>query len=229
MTASWLPLAADYTRFAQSGRSAFWGTAIGYLVPHAWLYALGAFLLVSHGLGAVGDLSGLVVAVAAGGIGSALALVALTADETDEPFANVYSASVSIQNVAPLVPQRISILVVTALAMVGALAVDLVRYEVFLFLLGSAFVPLFGVLAADYALGAARAVAVRWSGLVAWAGGFAAYQWLQPTGPEWWTELVGRAPESGAFAIGASLPSFAVAFVLYAGLRSAVALRPARA
>ena len=220
MAASWLPLAADYTRFARSRRGAFWGTAVGYFVPHVWLFALGALLLLSKGLGGVGDLSGLLVAVAAGGIGSALALFALTVDETDEPFANVYSASVSLQNLFPSASQRVLVVAVAAVATLGALAIDLVQYEVFLFLLGSAFVPLFGVLAADFTLGAARAVAVRWSGLAAWVAGFAVYHWIQPTGPEQWTSLIGSAPEAGSLAIGASLPSFAVAFVLYAGLRA---------
>jgi nucleobase:cation symporter-1, NCS1 family len=225
MAASWLPLAADYTRFARTSRSAFWGTAIGYFVPHVWLYALGALLLVSRGLGAVGDLSALIVAVAAGGFAAALALLALTVDETDEPFANVYSAAVSVQNVVPRASQRLVIVVVSAVATLGALAIDLVRYEIFLFLLGSAFVPLFGVLAADFLLGAARPVAVRWSGIAAWTLGFVVYQWLQPTGPEWWTSFVARAPEAGSLAIGASLPSFAVAFVVYAAARSFVGLR----
>ena len=48
MAASWLPLAADYTRFARSGRGAFWGTALGYLVPLGVLYALGALLVLSR-------------------------------------------------------------------------------------------------------------------------------------------------------------------------------------
>ena len=225
MAASWLPLAADYTRFAKTGRSAFWGTAIGYFVPHAWLFALGSLLFLSRGLGALGDLSELLVAIAAGGVAAALALLALTVDETDEPFANVYSAAVSMQNVFPGVSQRAIVVGISAVATAGALAIDLVRYEIFLFLLGSAFVPLFGVLAADFLVGAAQAVAVRWSGIGAWLTGFAVYQWLQPTGPEWWASLVGRAPEAGSLAIGASLPSFAVAFALYAGLRSAVAWR----
>jgi NCS1 family nucleobase:cation symporter-1 len=32
MPVSWLPLAADYTRFSRDRRGAFWGTALGYLV-----------------------------------------------------------------------------------------------------------------------------------------------------------------------------------------------------
>ena len=41
-----------------------------------------------------------------GGAAAALALLALTVDETDEAFANVYSSAVSTQNVLSRVPQR---------------------------------------------------------------------------------------------------------------------------
>jgi nucleobase:cation symporter-1, NCS1 family len=218
MAASWLPLAADYTRFAHGGRAAFWGTALGYLVPLVWLYGLGALLFLSEGLA---DTTALLTAVAAGGAGSALALLALTVDETDEPFANVYSAAVSLQNVFSWAPQRVLIVAVAGLATVGALAIDLLQYQTFLLLLGSFFVPLFGVLAADFLLGAGREVTVRWSGLVAWLAGFLLYQWIQPTGPGWWIDLLGRVPEAGSFTGGASLPSFLLSLALYAALRSA--------
>jgi nucleobase:cation symporter-1, NCS1 family len=218
MAASWLPLAADYTRFARSGRAAFSGTAVGYLVPLVWLYGLGALLFLSQGLA---DTTALLTAVAAGGIGSALALLALTVDETDEPFANVYSAAVSVQNLVPRAPQRLLIVAVGGLAAVGALGIDLLQYQTFLLLLGSFFVPLFGVLAADFLLGAGREVAVRWSGLGAWLAGFLLYQWIQPTGPEWWVDLLDGAPGVGSFSGGASLPSFVLSLALYAALRSA--------
>jgi nucleobase:cation symporter-1, NCS1 family len=216
MSASWLPLAADYTRFADSRRGAFWGTAVGYFVPHVWLYALGALLLLSRDLN---DPAGLVPAVAAGGLASGLALLALTVDESDESFANVYSAAVSLQNLVPAAPQRLLIVLSAATATAGALAIDLVQYEPFLFLLGSFFVPLFGVLAADYLFGAAPRTTVRFSGLAAWMLGFAAYQWIQPTGPEAWTTLAADAPAAGSLAVGASLPAFAVSFATYAALR----------
>ena len=218
MAASWLPLAADYTRFSRDGRAAFWGTTVGYFVPLALLFGLGALLALSRGLA---DPAAIFTAIAAGGAGSAVALLALTVDETDEPFANVYSAAVSIQNLFPALPQRLLIGAVAALATVGALFVDIVAYETFLFLLGSCFVPLFGVLATDYLFGAAPSVEVRWGGMVAWAAGFALYQWIQPTGPEWWTELLANVPGAGEVTTGASLPAFGLAFLLYAGVRSA--------
>jgi len=218
MAASWLPLAADYTRFARRPRHAFWGTALGYFVPLVWLYGLGALLFLSRG---TSDTTALLTSIAAGGIASALALVALTVDETDEPFANVYSSAVSVQNLVPEASQRLLVLAVGGLAIGGALVVDLGRYQSFLFLLGSFFVPLFGVLAAEFLLGPRPSVSVRWSGIAAWLAGVALYQWIQPTGPAWWVDAVERVPGAGDFTGGASLPAFALAFALFAALRYA--------
>ena len=81
-----------------------------------------------------------------------LALLALTVDESDEAFANVYSGAVSLQNLLPRVPQRLLVAGVAAVATVGALLIDLRNYQPFLYLLGSFFVPLFAVLLADWLL-----------------------------------------------------------------------------
>ena len=122
----------------------------------------------------------LLTAIATGGLAAGLALLALTVDETDEAFANIYSTAVSLQNVASRVPQRALIAAAGIAATVGALAIDLVRYEPFLFMLGSFFVPLFGVLLADWLVARRRyseadifeAPAVRPAQIAAWAVGF---------------------------------------------------------
>jgi putative hydroxymethylpyrimidine transporter CytX len=225
VTVSWIPLAADYTRFSRSGRSAFWGTSVGYFVPDAWLLALGAVLFYSRDLA---DPSALPAAVAAGGALAVLALFALTAGETDEAFANAYSGAVSLQNLFPAAPLRLLVVVTTALGTIGALAIDLVSYQSFLLLLGSVFVPLFAVLLADW-LVAGRAYTEDdffrgpgWRpGLIAtWVGGFALYQWLSPTGPGWWTDAVDRLgpPDWG---LGATIPCFAVSFAVALGVAAA--------
>jgi nucleobase:cation symporter-1, NCS1 family len=218
ITVSWIPLAADYTRFSRSRAVAFWGTGGGYLLASVWLWALGAILFFSRD---ITDPAALPVAVAAGGLGATLALLAVTVDETDEAFANVYSTAVSLQNLAPRLPQRALLVAVAAAATLGALTIDLLAYETFLILLGSFFVPLFGVLLADWLAAGARytegdifrSAAVRPGMIASWIAGFALYQWLHPVGPSWWVDLVERLdpPDAG---IGATLPSFALSLVL---------------
>ena len=190
LPASWLPLIADYTRFSRDGRSAFAGSAVGYLIPNAWLYALGALLVTTSA--AYSDPTELMTSIAAGGLAAGLALLALTVDETDEAFANVYSTAVSLQNVLPRVPQRLLIGLAATAATVGALLITWAEYETFLFMLGSFFVPLFGVLLAHWLLSGARytradvfeAPAFRPLMIVAWLAGFCLYQWLHPDGTE---------------------------------------------
>jgi putative hydroxymethylpyrimidine transporter CytX len=213
MPVSWLPLAADYTRFSRSSRGAFWGAAVGYFLPNVWLYALGAILLLTRGLT---DAPSVISAIAAGGVGAALALVALGVDETKEPFANIYSAAVSLQNVLPRVPQRLLVLAVAAVATAGTFVVDLVHYQDFLYLLGSFFVPLFGVLLAQWLAGNRDPFAAprfRPAQVAAWLAGFCLYQWLAPVGPESWIRLVDHT-HPGQGAVGGSLPSFALSFAL---------------
>ena len=167
------------------------------------------------------DAAALPATVVAGGFAAILALFALLVTETDEAFANVYSAAVSLQNLAPQVPQKLLIGIANAAAVVGALVIDLVSYQTFLLLLGSFFVPLFAVLLADW-LAAGRQYspddvfatpAWRPALVAAWVAGFALYQWLYPTGPSWWTDVVARLdpPEWG---IGATIPSFLVSFAV---------------
>jgi NCS1 family nucleobase:cation symporter-1 len=220
---SWTPLAADYTRFARSRRAGFLGAGLGYFVPTIPLFALGAVIAMSR---QISDAPGLLTAIAAGGAASVLALLALTVDESDEAFANVYSGAVSLQNLVPHVPQRVLVAATAAIATVGALLVDLRNYQSFLYLLGSFFVPLFAVLLADWALGGRHyersdvfeGPPVRVEMVVAWLVGFCLYQWLSPGAdyPGWWTRLVAHTHPQALPWGGASLPSFAAAFSLAA-------------
>jgi len=215
---SWTPLAADYTRFARDRRGAFLGAGVGYLLPTIWGFALGAVLVLERGLSEPAQIPN---AVASGSALAVVALLMLTVDESDEAFADVYSTAVSLQNLLPKASQRLLIVVVAATATAGAIAIDLGNYLTFLYLLGSVFVPLFGVLLADWLVGGAHyraedifeAPPVRWERLAAWVLGFALYQWLSPVGPSWWTDQVEHL-SSGHARLTASLPSFAVAFGL---------------
>jgi NCS1 family nucleobase:cation symporter-1 len=227
---SWVPLVADYARFGRSARATFWGTGTGYFLAQVWFYALGILFLLGIGQG---DVIAAVVAVPVG----LLAMAVLVVDEADEVFANLYSTGMSLKNALPRLPGRPLVLVLGLLATsLAALVGDLSRYESFLFLLGALFVPLFGVLAADYFVLARRRYhvaamyradgpyrGVRWPAVLVWLLGFLVYNWINPGTVQAWVSLL-----DGLFAdllqlpfplsarlpwLGASIPAFAVSFL----------------
>jgi NCS1 family nucleobase:cation symporter-1 len=216
---SWTPLAADYTRFAKTKRGAGFGAGVGYFVPTVWCIGLGCLIALAT---KKTDVEPLLTAVAAAGGVAFLALIAITIDESEKAFADIYSTAVSIQNFLPRVSQRLLITIVSIVATALALVLSFgTAYTNFLYLLGSVFVPLFGVLVADWLLAGCRYTEERifggpnWraAGLISWAVGFCLYQWLSPVGPVFWTKLVERThPAKVTFT--ASLPSFFAAFFL---------------
>jgi putative hydroxymethylpyrimidine transporter CytX len=224
LSVSWIPLVADYTRFSTAPRAAFWGAGLGYLLPTLFQFGFGAILVLSHP--SIGGPADVLTTVAAGGVASFLALLALTVDETDEAFANVYSTAVSLQNFFPRAPQRGLIVGCAVAATVGALSFDLTQYQQFLYLLGAFFVPLFGVLIADWIQRGLRYTradifdgpALRPGMIASWLVGFMLYEWLATSqsttqGLGFWTDFLGRLHPLHS-QIGASLPSFVTAFVL---------------
>jgi purine-cytosine permease-like protein len=133
----------------------------------------------------------------------------------------------------PRASQRWLIVGVATLATAISLAVNLTRYQQFLLLLGAFFVPLFGVLLADWLLAGRHYTrehifggpAWRPGMIAAWLVGFALYEWIAQTeGLGFWSSWLAHLhPPSGG--IGASLPSFAVSFVLAAGVAAAARTR----
>jgi purine-cytosine permease-like protein len=233
VTVSWAPLVADYTRFSRDRRSAFFGVGIGYFLPTLFQFGFGSILVLSRSVDPNRP-ELILAAIAGGGIAAALALLALTVDETDEAFANVYSSAVSTLNLVPRVPQRALIVGATVVATGGALTIDMRSYQRFLLLLGAVFVPLLGVLLADWLLAGAHYTrqhifdgpAVRPGPIAAWVIGFLVYEWLyQPADLGFWSSWLGHLP-TPSYQIGASMPSFVVAFALTV---LAVALGSARA
>ncbi|MDQ3985303.1 MAG: cytosine permease [Actinomycetota bacterium] len=231
---SWVPLVADYTRFSKSPRAAFGGTFWGYLFANIWLYGLGALLVLStNGTPSPSGMAAGILALAGGSIAGILFLVGLLAGETDEAFADIYSGAVCIQNMFPNASQRVLAVGITAVSTVLAGWLTMERYEAFLFLIGSIFVPLFGVLAADYFVRRRRSIDVhhlyeqggrywfkggfRIESVLPWFAGFAIYHWILPTGPTWWLDAIGKVvtPVSDSVPwISASVVAFAASFAI---------------
>jgi NCS1 family nucleobase:cation symporter-1 len=244
MPVSWIPLVADYNRFARRPARAAAGTYLGYLLSNVWFYSLGALLVLGAAVG-VPSVTGVAEGVLAV-VGGSVVLVVLLVGETDEAFADIYSAAVSSQNLAPRVSQRAAIVGISAVGVAGAAWLfgqpgeGIQSYEFFLFLLGSIFVPLFGVFVADYFVvrrdRSYRSEALfdrrgpyRYTGgfnlsaVLAWFLGFAVYHWIVPTGPAGWQAAVESVFESLGLpfplfggAAPASILAFAVAFGIHA-------------
>lgn len=208
MPISWLPLVADFNRFAKSSRSSFWGTVSGFAVTNVLFYTLGVLLILVL---PTADLVGSIMTVAFGAAGLAL----LLGDETDNAFADIYSGAISIKNVLPGLSTRALVTAIGGLCLAIALTVDLTSFQSFLYLVGSLFTPLFGVLFADYFLLRRRRYetedlypssgqggfpgGINPVALVAWGCGIAVY--LAETTYVGW--------------MGGTLPSLAVTLVVY--------------
>lgn len=198
MPLSWLPLIADYSRFGRTPGKMFTGSALGYFLANVWFFALGAcFALLAPGKDAM--LAALALA------GGGLAIVLILIDETDNAFADIFSAAMSTASVVRLDVRLLAVafgVLCTAIAVLAPLD----NYVDFLVLIGSVFAPLFGVLLTDHfvlrrrqpGLAAGRREWV-WQGLLAWIGGVGAYHALKAYAPE----------------VAATLPAFAVSAVAY--------------
>ncbi len=261
MPVSWLPLIADYNRFARHGVSSAAGTYWGYALGNLWFYALGALLVLGAGLSDASPVGlGQAIAALAGGW---IVLLALLVGETDEAFADIYSAAVSGQNLEGRINQRGGVMAVSVAG--AALAVWLGlrphvavgTYESFLFLLGSVFVPLFGVFVADYFVlghqgrltsdmfdrdvrddGVTRRRRVNVAAFSSWVIGFMIYQWswTVPPGLEGWRRAMNALfhrwlhlpyPLAGS-RWGASIPAFLAALVIHTFLSWSVGREPGR-
>ena len=211
MPVSWLPIVADFNRFARDPRAAFWGTVTGFGVSNVACYVLGALLMLAM---PAEDLVGSILGIAFGGWG----LLVLLADETDNAFADIYSGAMSLKNVVPGLPTRGVVVGIGAICAVIALVVDMHQYESFLFLIGGVFSPLYGVLFADYAWGrrgrydAASLFPTAEASPTNEGTGIAAVAaWACGAGTYWW--LSGYAPE-----VGGTIPSLLVTMVAYVAL-----------
>ncbi|MFN8474409.1 MAG: putative hydroxymethylpyrimidine transporter CytX [Anaerolineae bacterium] len=216
MPVSWLPLVSDYSRFARRTSDAFWGTYIGYFIANVWFYALGAMMMMALKLSDPLDLIPAIATLA----GGTVALLIILVDETDNAFANIYSTAVSAQNIIPKLSLRTVAIGIGAVVAVLAATLPLADYQWFLLLIGSVFVPLFGILAADYFVVRRRRYVTAdlfrndgayWyhggfniAGVLAWLLGVGVYQWISRAMPD----------------LGATIPSFVVSLVAYIVLAS---------
>lgn len=209
MPISWLPLVADYNRFAKKSKSAVWGTFIGFTMTNILFYFGGVLIGTS-------DIIDIVVAIQAMFFGFLMLL--LIVDEADNAFADIYSAAVSAQDIFSKLSQKHLVVGFTALSAVLAMVVSIQQYEVFLLLIGAIFVPLFGVVLTDYYVvrkqkytqqmlySRQNKLGIGAPAIIAWAIGSLINYMLSPLSPIYMPQLP---------AVGATIPSLAAASLIY--------------
>jgi len=199
MPLSWMPLAADYNRFASTSKGGFIGTYVGFAVGNIVGYTIGNILVLATGSADIITSFGYIFL-------SAPALVLILVYELDNCFADVYSAAVSIQNNLPKLKQWVLILLIGGLCAALALFIDIENYIWFLLWIGATFSPIFGVVLSHYYILAKQKIDVEqlyikeggyWytrgvniSAITSWAAGFVVYilittylSWLGATIP----------------------------------------------
>jgi nucleobase:cation symporter-1, NCS1 family len=228
---SWVPVAADYSRHSRSSGVAFAAAFVGYTVTQTACYALGIIAILSVPTASDGSNAGVWGAFIAVFLGKA-AFAVLAIREIDQSFCNVYSTAVSTQNLRPHWDRRVLALVIGTGATLLALLFHISNYQNFLLLIGSVFVPLFGVLAVDYFVfrghlrwDVAEHAPSRWSMLLPWLAGFCVYQLVNPgLIPRWattWTDIARGLHFTSQTWMSASLLSFVAAAALTVVVRLA--------
>lgn len=201
MPISWMPLISDYNRFSIKDKSAFIGTFSGYTLANSWFYILGAALIILY----PGET--IVYSIALLMLGS-IALLVILVDETDNAFADIYSAALSIQNLFPKFSQRKLALLITIISLILAYTIPIMQYETFLLLIGASFIPIFAILITDYFIlknvskydsweKYINAPKLRASAVISWVLGFIIYNYFVNT------------------PYGASIPTFILTLIIY--------------
>lgn len=215
MPISWMPLAADYNRFAKNSNSAFKGTIAGFAVTNVLFYFAGYLLGAS-------DIVIIVSAIQS--IFFGFLMLVLIVDETDNTFADVYSASISTQNIFPKFDQRYLIVGFTAFSIVMANLIPISQYQTFILLIGAVFVPLFGVVLSDYYILKRMRYKhesyydpntnkIGYTAILSWIIGVVVYYILSSLSPIY---------VSGLPQIGATIPSLAASSLCYVAIKYSI-------
>jgi putative hydroxymethylpyrimidine transporter CytX len=143
MPLSWLPLIADYTRFAKSEKQGAFGSFLGYFIGSSWMFIIGlGAAIVSKNP----DPSAMLLAANLGI--SAFGIVVLSTVTTT--FMDAYSAGVTFLNIMPKLNEKTTAVIMTIVGTIISLVFSIDNYMNFLYAIGSVFAPLFAILLTDY-------------------------------------------------------------------------------
>lgn len=173
MPLSWLPLIADYTRFAKGEKQGAYGSFIGYFLGSSWMFIIGL------GAAIVSNNADPSVMLLTANLGmAALGIVVLSTVTTT--FLDIYSAGVSFLNIMPKLSVKKVGIVMTVIGTLIAIIFPIENYESFLYAIGSVFSPLFAILITDYFIIKKNTkvqsdVLINWGATIVWIMGIVIY------------------------------------------------------
>ncbi|WP_227765568.1 putative hydroxymethylpyrimidine transporter CytX [Zhaonella formicivorans] len=176
MPLSWLPLIADYTRFAKNTKGAVLGSFLGYFLGSSWMYLIG---MVSGIVFANPEPGAIMIAANLGF--TALGIIILSTVTTT--FLDVYSAGVTFLNIFPKLNEKNVAIVMGIIGTIIAVIVPIEQYENFLYAIGSVFAPLFAILFTDYFITRKKReiseeLLINWGSMLVWLIGIGLYYML---------------------------------------------------
>ncbi|HKR74350.1 MAG TPA: cytosine permease [Candidatus Nitrosocosmicus sp.] len=210
MPLSWLPLVADYNRFAKKSKNAFVGTFIGFSITNCLFYIIGFLLGIS-------DIFAILVAIQTFFYG--FFLLVLIVDEVDNVFANIFSSAMSFKNIYNKINYKYLVIFFTALGVLLANLIPIQQYENFLLIIGALFAPLFAIVLTDYyvirRLGRRITIEdfyektnrIKMSSFLAFGVGSITYFILSPISWLYVTDL--------GLSIGSTIPSVAISILVF--------------
>lgn len=141
MPLSWLPLVADYNRFAKNGKNAFFGTFVGFSITNILFYTIGVLL-------GINDVFAILFAIQSFFYG--LILLVLIVDEIDNVFANIFSSAMSFKNIFNRINYKYLVIFFTTFCGILSNFIPIDQYQNFLLIIGALFAPLFAIVLTDY-------------------------------------------------------------------------------
>lgn len=198
MPLSWLPLIADYTRYARSKRDGVVGSYLGYFAGSTWMFIVGLGAAITAGNPDPGAM------MLAANLGfTALGIVVLSTVTTT--FLDAFSAGVTFVNIFPKLNERKVALVMGVIGTLIAIVVSIEQYENFLYAIGSVFAPMFAILLTDYFIirksrKLQESLMINWGACLVWVMGIVLYyQFIKLD-----------------FIIGATVPVMIITGIIYA-------------
>lgn len=143
MPISWLPLISDYTKHTNKPFSFTLSSTVCYFVGSSFMYTIGLGGALFAGS------SDIVEILAGANLGIAAMIIVILSTVTTT-FLDVYSVGESMQSITQKFSGKTIAIIATIVGTMVAIFTPIEKYENFLYLIGSVFVPMITILITDY-------------------------------------------------------------------------------